>query len=60
MGIQTLVGLAIMPFSVMLARRVGLLWLVCVGASFGGAAKIYFATTGRAVGLFAGQVLLAG
>jgi SET family sugar efflux transporter-like MFS transporter len=59
-GIQPLVELAIMPFSVMLGRRVGLLWLMCIGAAFGVAANICFATTGSAVGMFAGQVLMGG
>jgi SET family sugar efflux transporter-like MFS transporter len=59
-GIQPLVELAIMPFSVMLGRHVGLLWLMCVGAAFGVAANICFATTGSAVGMFAGQVLMGG
>jgi MFS transporter, SET family, sugar efflux transporter len=59
-GIQPLVELAIMPFSVMLGRRVGLLWLMCIGAAFGAAANICFATTGSAVGMFAGQVLMGG
>jgi SET family sugar efflux transporter-like MFS transporter len=59
-GIQPLVELAIMPFSVMLGRRVGFLWLMCIGAAFGVAANICFATTGSAVGMFAGQVLMGG
>ena len=59
-GIQPLVELAIMPFSVMLGRRVGLLWLMCIGAAFGVSANICFATTGSAVGMFAGQVLMGG
>ena len=59
-GIQPLVELAIMPFSLMLGRRVGLLWLMCIGAAFGVAANICFATTGSAVGMFAGQILMGG
>ena len=59
-GIQPLVELAIMPFSVILSRRVGLLWLMCIGAAFGVAANICFATTGSAVGMFAGQILMGG
>ena len=54
------VELAIMPFSVMLGRRVGLLWLMSIGAAFGVAANIYFATIGSAVGMFAGQILMGG
>ena len=59
-GIQPLVELAIMPFSVMLGRRVGLLWLMSIGAAFGVAANICFATTGSAIGMFAGQILMGG
>jgi MFS transporter, SET family, sugar efflux transporter len=59
-GIQPLVELAIMPFSVMLGRRVGLLWLMCIGAAFGVAANVCFATTGSAAGMFAGQLLMGG
>jgi MFS transporter, SET family, sugar efflux transporter len=59
-GIQPLVELAIMPFSVMLGRHVGLLWLMCIGAAFGVAANICFATTGSAIGMFAGQILMGG
>jgi len=57
-GIQPLVELAIMPFSVMLARRFGLLWLMCVGALFGTLANICFATTSTAAGMFVGQILM--
>jgi MFS transporter, SET family, sugar efflux transporter len=57
-GIQPLVELAIMPFSVMLARRVELLWLMSIGASFGIVANICFATTSSAVGMFVGQILM--
>lgn len=57
-GIQPLVELAIMPFSVMLARRVGLLWLMCIGALFGIVANICFATTSSVVGMFVGQILM--
>ena len=59
-GIQPLVELAIMPFSVMLGRRVGLLRLMCIGAAFGVAANVCFATTGSAAGMFTGQILMGG
>jgi SET family sugar efflux transporter-like MFS transporter len=59
-GIQPLVELAIMPFSVVLGRRVGFLWLMCIGAAFGVAANISFAITGSAAGMFAGQILMGG
>ena len=48
-GIQPLVELAIMPFCVPLGRRVGFLWLMCIGAAFGVAANICFATTANAL-----------
>jgi MFS transporter, SET family, sugar efflux transporter len=57
-GVQPLVELAIMPFSVMLARRVGLLWLMCIGALFGIVANICFATSSSAAGMFVGQILM--
>jgi MFS transporter, SET family, sugar efflux transporter len=57
-GIQPLVELAIMPFGVMLARRVGLLWLMGIGALFGTVANICFATTGSVAGMFVGQILM--
>ena len=59
-GIQPLVELAIMPFCVTLGRRVGFLWLMCIGAAFGVAANICFATTANALGMFAGQILMGG
>jgi SET family sugar efflux transporter-like MFS transporter len=49
-----------MPFSVTLGRRVGFLWLMCIGAAFGVAANICFATTANAFGMFAGQILMGG
>jgi SET family sugar efflux transporter-like MFS transporter len=57
-GIQPLVELAIMPFSVMLARRVGLLRLMGIGALFGTVANICFATTSNVAGMFVGQILM--
>lgn len=57
-GIQPLVELAIMPFCVTLGRHVGFLWLMCIGAAFGVAANICFATTANALGMFAGQILM--
>jgi len=59
-GIQQLVELAIMPFGVMVGRRVGFLWFMCVGAALGVAANICFATIASAVGMFAGQILMGG
>jgi MFS transporter, SET family, sugar efflux transporter len=57
-GIQPLIELVIMPFGVMLARRVGLLWLMSIGALFGTAANICFATTSTVAGMFVGQILM--
>jgi SET family sugar efflux transporter-like MFS transporter len=59
-GFQPLVELAIMPFSVMLARRVGYLPLMAIGAALGVAANVCFSTTASAAGMFAGQILMGG
>ncbi|NEN05383.1 MFS transporter [Diaminobutyricibacter tongyongensis] len=59
-GIQPLVELALMPVAVVVARRMGMIPLMAIGALFGVGANLLFATTGTAVGLFAGQVLMGG
>ncbi len=59
-GIQPLVELAIMPFSVVLGRRVGILWLMCIGAALGVGANLCFALWGDVYGMFAGQILMGG
>ncbi|TDD49991.1 MFS transporter [Kribbella antibiotica] len=59
-GIQPLVEIVLMPVAVLVARRVGMMRLMVVGAAFGVAANICFATTGTAAGLFAGQILMGG
>ncbi|MFF1876882.1 MFS transporter [Leifsonia sp. NPDC058230] len=59
-GIQPLVELALMPVAVVVARRTGMIPLMVVGALFGMGANLLFATTGTAVGLFAGQLLMGG
>ncbi|KQR53927.1 transporter [Leifsonia sp. Leaf336] len=59
-GIQPLVELALMPVAVVVARRTGMLPLMVVGALFGVGANVLFATTGTAVGLFLGQILMGG
>ncbi|MEV4512622.1 MFS transporter [Dactylosporangium sp. NPDC049525] len=59
-GIQPLVELVLMPLAVLAARRIGMMRLMVLGAAFGVAANICFATTGSPVGLFAGQVLMGG
>jgi SET family sugar efflux transporter-like MFS transporter len=59
-GIQPLVEIVLMPLAVLAARRVGMMRLMVIGAAFGVAANICFATTGTAAGLFAGQILMGG
>lgn len=59
-GIQPLVEVVLMPLAVLVARRTGAMRLMVVGAAFGVAANVCFATTGTAAGLFAGQVLMGG
>ena len=59
-GIQPLVELALMPVAIIVARRTGMIRLTVIGAGFGVAANICFATTGTAAGLFAGQILMGG
>ena len=59
-GIQPLVELALMPLAVVVARRMGMLPLMVLGALFGVGANLLFATTGTALGLFAGQILMGG
>lgn len=59
-GIQPFVELMIMPFSVILGRRIGLLRLMCVAAGLGVAANVCFAAWPSAAGMFAGQILMGG
>ncbi len=59
-GIQPLVEIVLMPLAVLVARRTGMVRLMILGAAFGVAANICFATTGNAGGLFAGQILMGG
>jgi MFS transporter, SET family, sugar efflux transporter len=59
-GIQPLVELVLMPVAIIVARRTGMIHLTVVGAAFGVAANLCFATTGTALGLFAGQILMGG
>ncbi|GAB3811741.1 MFS transporter [Kribbella italica] len=59
-GIQPLVEILLMPLAVVVARRVGMMRLMVVGAAFGVAANVCFATTGTVAGLFAGQILMGG
>jgi SET family sugar efflux transporter-like MFS transporter len=59
-GIQPLVELALMPVAVIVAPRMGMIPLMVIGALFGAAANLIFATTGTVAGLFAGQILMGG
>lgn len=59
-GIQPLVELVIMPFSVIISRRIGAMRLMVVGAACGLAANLCFALTASAAGMFAGQVCMGG
>ena len=59
-GIQPLVELVLMPFAVLVARRIGMMRLMVVAAACGVAANVCFATSAGAPGLFAGQILMGG
>src|SRR3984957_14725415 len=59
-GIQPLVELILMPVAVVIARRIGMMHLMILGAAFGVGANLCFALTGDAAGMFAGQVLMGG
>lgn len=59
-GIQPLVELALMPVAVIVARRIGMMRLMVVGAAMGVAANVCFAVSSTAIGLFAGQILMGG
>ena len=59
-GIQPLVELILMPLAVIVARRIGMMHLMILGATFGVGANLCFALTGNAAGMFAGQILMGG
>jgi MFS transporter, SET family, sugar efflux transporter len=59
-GIQPLMELLLMPVAVLVARRIGLMRLMILGAGFGVGANLCFALTGNAAGMFAGQILMGG
>jgi len=59
-GIQPLIELILMPVAVVVARRIGMMHLMILGAAFGIGANLCFALTGDAAGMFAGQVLMGG
>jgi SET family sugar efflux transporter-like MFS transporter len=59
-GIQPLIELILMPVAVVVARRIGMMRLMVLGAAFGVGANLCFALTGDAAGMFAGQILMGG
>ena len=59
-GIQPLIELGLMPVAVIVARRIGIMHLMILGALFAVAANVCFALTGSAVGMFAGQFFMGG
>jgi SET family sugar efflux transporter-like MFS transporter len=59
-GIQPLIELILMPVAVIVARRIGMMRLMVLGAAFGVGANLCFALTGDAAGMFAGQILMGG
>ena len=59
-GIQPLIELILMPLAVLVARRIGMMRLMILGAAFGVGANLCFALTGNAVGMFGGQILMGG
>ena len=59
-GIQPLVELLLMPLAIVVARRVGAMRLMVLGAAFGVGANLCFALSGTVFGMFAGQVLMGG
>ncbi len=59
-GIQPLIELILMPVAVVVARRIGMMRLMVLGAAFGVGANLCFALTGNAAGMFAGQILMGG
>jgi SET family sugar efflux transporter-like MFS transporter len=59
-GIQPLIELILMPVAAAVARRIGMMRLMVLGAAFGVGANLCFALTGDAAGMFAGQTLMGG
>ena len=59
-GIQPLIELMIMPFSVALGQRFGVAWLLCAAAALCVAANLCFALWASVIGMFAGQILMGG
>lgn len=58
-AIQPLLELALMPLFALLADRVGALRVVTLGAAFGVAANVAYATSEHVAGLFVGQILMS-
>lgn len=59
-GVQPLIELIIMPFSVVLGRRFGPLNLMAFAAALCIAANLCFASWPSTAGMFAGQILMGG
>jgi SET family sugar efflux transporter-like MFS transporter len=58
-AIQPLLELALMPFFALLADRITPIRVVAIGAAFGVAANIVYATSEHVLGLFVGQILMS-
>jgi SET family sugar efflux transporter-like MFS transporter len=58
-AIQPLLELALMPFFALLADRITPIRVVAIGAAFGVAANIAYATSEHVLGLFVGQILMS-
>jgi SET family sugar efflux transporter-like MFS transporter len=59
-SIQPLIELILMPVAMIVARRIGMMPLMILGAAFGVGANLCFALTGDVAGMFAGQILMGG
>ena len=59
-GLQPLIELMLMPLTIVLARRIGMMQLMIFGAALGIGANLCFALTGSATGMLAGQILMGG
>ncbi|GGP24849.1 MFS transporter [Silvimonas amylolytica] len=59
-GIQPFIELFIMPFSIVLGRKLGNLWLMSLAAVLAVLANLCFALWPSVIGMFAGQILMGG
>ncbi len=59
-AIQPLLEFILMPLFARLADRITPIRMVMIGAAFGTAANLAFATSGHVAGLFLGQILMSG